>query len=89
MSVFDNDEFQRGFIEFYDSEPCKKYLHVFLSELIERHRAALETADDAKSWQAKLKAVRFIKDQAAIQKQLRAEKLSASMKGADAQGEQH
>lgn len=87
-SIFDNDEFQRGFIEFYESEPCQKYLMVFLSELIERHRTALESADDAKGWQARLKAVRFVKDQAEIQKGLRAEKISASMKDADS-GEQH
>jgi len=89
MSIFDNDEFQRGFVEFYASESFEKYMVPFLNELVERHRTALETADDAKGWQAKLKAIRFIKDQAEIQKTLRKEKLSASVVDVDEQGDRH
>lgn len=88
-SIFDNDEFQRGFIEFYASNDFQKYMAPFLGELVEKHRTALETADDAKAWQAKLKAVRFIKDQADIQKLVRAERIAASKVDADEQGEQH
>jgi hypothetical protein len=88
-SVFNSDEFQRGFIEFCASDAYRKYMAPFLDELVEAHRDKLETAEDAKSWQARLKTVRFIKDQADIQKDARAERLSASMQGADEQGDKH
>jgi hypothetical protein len=88
-SLFDNDEFQRGFIAFWESEQSQKYLHPFLAELIDRHRTSLETADDAKQWQARLKAVRYIKDQADIQKEARLARLSESKVDPDSTGEQH
>ncbi len=79
MSIFENDEFTRGFIEFYGSQDFEKYMVPFLAEVVEAHRDKLETTDDPKSWQGRLKAVRFIMDQAEIQKINRQERVNASM----------
>jgi hypothetical protein len=59
-SVFESSEFVDGFINFCDSDQYRKYMVPFLTELIEMHRAKLETAEDFKDWQSRLKAVRFI-----------------------------
>lgn len=80
ISIFDNDEFTNGFIRFYDSTDFQKYMTPFLNQLIEAHRNSLEKADDAKSWQNRLKAVRYIADMAEV---LRAEKASAAKVAAE------
>ncbi len=75
-SIFENDEFTRGFIEFYGSQDFERYMVPFFKEMIEVHRDKLETTKDAPEWQAKLKAIRFIMDQADIQKFNRADRLT-------------
>lgn len=68
LSVFDNEQFVNGFIEFYASAQFEKYMLPFLKELIETHRDRLEGAADPVKWQNRLQSIRYIANMADILK---------------------
>lgn len=67
-SIFDNDQFVNGFIDFYGSVQFEKYMIPFLSELIEDYRDKLESSSEPCKIQNKLSAVRTIASKAEMLK---------------------
>lgn len=65
-TIFNNSDFINGFIDFYQSQDFEKYMVPFLNELIETHRDKLESTDEAKVIQGRIKAIRFIKGMGAM-----------------------
>ena len=73
QSVFDSPDFCNGFINFASSEQYEKYMEPFLNELIEAHRTKLESVEDFKDWQSRLKAIRFVQEMPEVLKARKAE----------------
>lgn len=78
MSVFDNEQFCNGFVEFYESAQFEKYMKPFLAELVEMHRDKLESSEKPEKWQHRLQSVRFIMTRAEMLKREKAAKANES-----------